>query len=70
VIEKQVYITDMVSLSLTSCDSRHIPCGLGLALLRRHVLARLSLSVLRVPHVSVRVYAADGRRVSETVPTR
>jgi len=70
VIAKQAHITDIVLFSLTSRDSRHIPCGLGLALVRLHVLARLSLSVLRVAHVSVRVYAADGRRVSETVPTR
>jgi hypothetical protein len=51
-------------------DLRRISYGVGLALVRRHVLARLSLSVPRVRHVSVRVYAADGRRVSETGPTQ
>jgi hypothetical protein len=35
----------------------------------RHGLACLALSVLRVYVVSVRVYTADDRQVSETVPT-
>jgi len=36
--------------------------------MRRHVLVSLPVSVLRVRHVSVRMYAADGRQVSEAVP--
>jgi hypothetical protein len=38
--------------------------------MRSDVFARLSLSVLRARHVSVRVYVADDRQVSESVPTQ
>lgn len=49
-----------------SLNCAHISHGLRLALLRRYALACPSLSVC-VHCVSERVYAADGRQVSESL---